>query len=270
MLNKNKSYKDIAAAYMKTIKPRNTSTILNDDTSSQRPLSKISEENYSRASLKPTENSRISNKEIPKISQQSQQWPAFMSKMKQNSIPNIIKRARSEQHFGQTPDSQTHEKGGEYMKTLPQPISVIIDDLHHKVNKNVQKHADVFIDRFKGELYNIKKKYADLEMSTPSSNLNLKKIKLDKEIIDRRTERDRYVFKSKLIVFIAWEQSDINSISNEWRNRNNLVKYKNSNQELAQEKRFIDEQIGNAQKNQEKLLRNLGKLCDNAFKQALY
>lgn len=64
----------------------------------------------------------------------------------------------------------------------------IIDDLHKKVNRNVQKHADVFIDRFKGELYNIKKKYADLEMST---NENLKKIRLDKEIIDRRAERDK-------------------------------------------------------------------------------
>lgn len=64
----------------------------------------------------------------------------------------------------------------------------MIDDLQQKVTKNVKKHADVFIDRFKGELYNIKKKYADLEMST---NENLKKIKLDKEIIDRRAERDK-------------------------------------------------------------------------------
>lgn len=64
----------------------------------------------------------------------------------------------------------------------------VIGEFETKVKSYVQKHADVFIDRFKGELYNIKKKYAELEMST---NENLKKIKLDKEIIDRRAERDK-------------------------------------------------------------------------------
>ena len=66
----------------------------------------------------------------------------------------------------------------------------VIEDFESKVKTYVQKHADVFIDRFKGELYNIKKKCADLEMST---NENLKKIKLEKEMIDRRAERDKYI-----------------------------------------------------------------------------
>jgi len=104
----------------------------------------------------------------------------FSNSLKPNSIPNILKNARSEQHFAETMQRRS--------KLNNINNKEVIDDMQRKVNKKIRKHADVLVDRFKGELYNIKKKYADLEMST---NENLMKIKLDKEIIDSRAERDK-------------------------------------------------------------------------------
>ena len=57
MLKKNNTYKDIAAAYMKLIKPRNKSQpqIAGEELPEARPLSKITEERRSRQSLNPIE-----------------------------------------------------------------------------------------------------------------------------------------------------------------------------------------------------------------------
>ena len=60
--------------------------------------------------------------------------------------------------------------------------------------------------------------------------------------------------------YIVYGLSDTNSTSSEWPSKNKLFKFKNANHELAQEKRFIDEQIVKARSNQEKLLRNLDAL----------
>ena len=55
MLKKNNNYKEIAAAYMKLIKPRNKSQpqIHGEESSEPRPLSKITEERRSQQSLNP-------------------------------------------------------------------------------------------------------------------------------------------------------------------------------------------------------------------------
>jgi hypothetical protein len=56
MLKKNKNYKDIAAAYMKLIKPRKPESTISGITSENtlsRPMSKVSEEKRSKTSLHP-------------------------------------------------------------------------------------------------------------------------------------------------------------------------------------------------------------------------
>ena len=101
------------------------------------------------------------------------------------------------------------------------------------------------MDRFKGELYNIKKKYAELEMSR---NENFKKIKYDKEMIDRRAELNSL----KTECYKLDQQCMIK--------QKQLMKLRNDNYERAQEKKFLDEQIKNAKTNQERLLMNVNML----------
>lgn len=185
MLKRNKKYKDIAAAYMKLIKPRKPESTSSDaDNLVSRPLSKISEEQVSRISSRPNievnEIATLSPNNKAEIAKFESHLPNFSNTLKIHSVANIIRKARSEQFLGKPKETN--------LKLSKISNKELIDDLHKKVNKTVQKHADVFIDKFKGELYNVKKKYAELEMST---NENLKKIKMDKEIIDKRAERDK-------------------------------------------------------------------------------
>ena len=56
-----------------------------------------------------------------------------------------------------------------------------------KVADSVSQHRKDFFDRFKGEMYNIHSNYRELQEST---NENLNKLKLKKEILDRQAERD--------------------------------------------------------------------------------
>ena len=57
-----------------------------------------------------------------------------------------------------------------------------IDKLVSKVCSSVNVHRKDFFDRFKGEMYNIHSNYRELQEST---NENLNKMKLKKEILDR-------------------------------------------------------------------------------------
>ena len=93
MLKKNKHYKDIAAAYMKTIKPRKPKTTKSSvESVSSHPLSNIPEE---KRTLKVVSKAKIETTQ----DEEKATWPSFMQKMKSNSsIPNILKNARSEQH----------------------------------------------------------------------------------------------------------------------------------------------------------------------------
>lgn len=62
-----------------------------------------------------------------------------------------------------------------------------IDQIVDKVADNLNVHRKDFFDRFKGEMYNIHSNYRELQEST---NENMNKMKLKKEILDRQAERD--------------------------------------------------------------------------------
>lgn len=106
-----------------------------------------------------------------------------------------------------------------------------IEELQGQVKSNVSAHQNAFFDKFKGEMYNIRMKYRDLQKNI---NDNLKKMKLDtinKEIIDRKVERD-------------WFKNECTKLDTQcFQKQEKLVKIKNMNNELHQEKKFIQEQI---------------------------
>ncbi len=57
-----------------------------------------------------------------------------------------------------------------------------IDQIVDKVADNLNHNRKDFFDRFKGEMYNIHSNYRELQEST---NENMNKMKLKKEILDR-------------------------------------------------------------------------------------
>ena len=83
-------------------------------------------------------------------------------------------------------------------------------------------------------MYNIHTTYRELQEST---NENLNKIKLKKEIIDRQSERD-------------WFKNECNKIDMKCHERQeDLFKLKDKHNEYLQEKNFLEEQIIQAKEN---------------------
>lgn len=70
------------------------------------------------------------------------------------------------------------EEINDYFEKMNECIDVLVD----KVGGSVNVHRKDFFDRFKGEMYNIHQNYRELQEST---NENLNKMKLKKEILDR-------------------------------------------------------------------------------------
>jgi hypothetical protein len=77
-------------------------------------------------------------------------------------------------------------------------------------------------------MYNISMNFKELQEST---NENLNRHKLDKEIIDRKAERDWFKNECNKLDFKCHEK------------QRKFTKLKNKHNELDQEKRFIEEQI---------------------------
>lgn len=101
-----------------------------------------------------------------------------------------------------------------------------IDQLVDKVCVSVNVHRKDFFDRFKGEMYNIHSNYRELQEST---NENINKMKLKKEILDRQAERD-------------WFKNECNKIDNKCHEKQDeLFMYKDKHNEFLQEKKFLDE-----------------------------
>ena len=93
-----------------------------------------------------------------------------------------------------------------------------------------------------GQLYNIKKKYAELEMN---NNEDIKKIKMEKEMMDRRAERE----------FLRKECIKLNKKFKEKKIKSEKIRDKND--EMMHEKNFVEHEIKVAKANQLKLLKKL-------------
>jgi hypothetical protein len=120
-----------------------------------------------------------------------------------------------------------------------------IDEIVDKVADNVNLHRKDFFDRFKGEMYNIHSNYRELQEST---NENLNKMKLKKEILDRQAERD-------------WFKNECNKIDSKCHEKQDeLYKFKDKHNEFLQDKKFLDEQIATARENKLNLKRKLEEL----------
>ena len=101
-----------------------------------------------------------------------------------------------------------------------------IDEIVDKVADSVNLHRKDFFDRFKGEMYNIHSNYRELQEST---NENLNKMKLKKEILDRQAERD-------------WFKNECNKIDNKCHEKQDeLYRFKDKHNEYLQDKKFLDE-----------------------------
>ena len=153
MLKKNKSYKEIAAAYMKTIKPRKDGEEKNKLNPSGNLTARPEKEVKIGVSIHsvtkaPEEGSTkktpgIVDKSIDKSSDTkntklSSNWANSSNKIKENSISNILKKARSEQYFDYLEDKNNENKDYEFLKNFPQEFDALVDDLKAKMNKNVK------------------------------------------------------------------------------------------------------------------------------------
>lgn len=113
-------------------------------------------------------------------------------------------------------------------------INGCIETLADKVSNSVNVHRKDFFDRFKGEMYNIHSNYRELQEST---NDNMNRMKLKKEIMDRQAERD-------------WFKNECNKIDSKCHEKSNeLTGAKDKHNEYIQEKRFLEEQIAQAKDN---------------------
>lgn len=80
-----------------------------------------------------------------------------------------------------------------------------IEKLGQNVGTSLNLHRKDFFDRFRGEMYNIHSTYKELQEST---NENINKMKLRKEILDRQSERDWFKNECNKIDQKCHEKSD--------------------------------------------------------------
>ena len=150
------------------------------------------------------------------------------------STQNILKNAKTEklmldieQFKVRTKKEFAHEvQAKEEINQYFGKMNECIDQIVDKVANSVNHHRKDFFDRFKGEMYNIHSNYRELQEST---NENLNKMKLKKEILDRQAERD-------------WFKNECNKIDGKCHEKQDeLYRYKDKHNEYLQEKKFLDE-----------------------------
>lgn len=174
--------------------------------------------------------------------------PSQVDSRKQNrlsnefSTQNILKNAKSEKHFLDLEQFKVRSKREfQYPVSAKDDINGLFDSLNQQIEVlagNVQGTLNgkrkEFFDRFKGEMYNIHSTYRELQEST---NENLNKMKLKKEILDRQAERD-------------WFKNECNNIDGKCHEKQDeLVRFKDKHNEYLQEKTFLEEQIATSKEN---------------------
>ena len=169
------------------------------------------------------------------------------------STSNIIKNAKSErlllnldQFRVKTKKEFNHEvKDKKDINEYFNQMNDCIDTIGQKVTDSLNLHRKDFFDRFKGEMYNIHSNYRELQEST---NEQLNKMKLRKEVLDRQSERD-------------WFKNECNKIDQKCHERQEeLYKYKDKDSEYYQEAKFLGEQIMAAKENRVNLKQRLKDL----------
>ena len=122
-----------------------------------------------------------------------------------------------------------------------------IEKLGQNVGTSLNLHRKDFFDRFRGEMYNIHSTYKELQEST---NENINKMKLRKEILDRQSERD-------------WFKNECNKIDQKCHEKSDeLNRFKGKHNEQLQEKKFLEEQIQAAHENRDKLKQRYSDLVE--------
>ncbi|CDW85684.1 UNKNOWN [Stylonychia lemnae] len=171
------------------------------------------------------------------------------------STQSILKNAKTEklmldieQYIVKTKKEFNHEvQAKEEINQYFGKMNECIDQIVDKVASSVNHHRKDFFDRFNGELYNIHSNYRELQEST---NENLNKMKLKKEILDRQAERD-------------WFKNECNKIDAKCHEKQDeLYRFKDKHNEFLQEKKFLDEQILTARENKINLNRRKEELLE--------
>lgn len=118
----------------------------------------------------------------------------------------------------------------EYFSKMNENIDVIVD----KVEGSLDMHRKEFFDKFKGDMYNIHQTYRELLELT---NEDLNKMKLKKEIHDRRIERN-------------WFSIECNKMDHKYQDKQlELFQLKDKHFANIQDKKFLEEQIIMAKEN---------------------